>query len=434
MLPEEEAEEVVELPSDPLARARALMASGPPMETAAPAEEEDDWRSQLSDIGRSLTAAQPASLIDQQPTPSSAASSMALGSSGVVVLVLDGSSSEEEDKPAPPKPPSAMAMAAAAQAESVEMLTRELRNMIDSAPVERAVAEEEEEEDWRAALSDVGTNLIARAQSQPHRAVAAVVEPAAVAPRWSSSRPSEGVSTSKVDCGGGSSYIHDPQASSVALAKALMDAGQYEEAEKVMLDAQQQAALVASTSGGSPTSQRSAAGRSFVQAARKERDESAEMSHLMMHLGHRSEGPTSPMQPARHARQNKQPAPASEERAGYLYHHEKDTAEARDRERERQREKRNFYRQRAGSSSSSPAVVAAGSMASAPTPARVMPTPAAAGRVGGSSTGASRGAGVDLETELEKKYSLIERLMVAGELDKAKALMVEAQAMTSSIK
>ena len=40
---------------------------------------------------------------------------------------------------------------------------------------------------------------------------------------------------------------------------------------------------------------------------------------------------------------------------------------------------------------------------------------------------------MDLERELERKYMLIERLMGAGELEKAKALMVEAQALASSL-
>ena len=58
-----------ELPSDPLARARALMASGPPVEVAPVAEEEDDWRSQLSDIGRTYSGQRFCHKIRQHLTP-----------------------------------------------------------------------------------------------------------------------------------------------------------------------------------------------------------------------------------------------------------------------------------------------------------------------------------------------------------------------------
>jgi len=70
---------------------------------------------------------------------------------------------EPEPEPEPPAAvPSALHLAAAAQAESVQALTQELRAMIDSAPPVLAVGADEEE-DWRAQLSDVGTSLIANA-------------------------------------------------------------------------------------------------------------------------------------------------------------------------------------------------------------------------------------------------------------------------------
>lgn len=88
---------LAELPNGPLARARALMVSGPPIEAAAGAvvrehdADEDDWRSQLSEIGRSLVDQHSTATADGVAAPVTPSP----GSSGAIVL--DGSSSEDDE-------------------------------------------------------------------------------------------------------------------------------------------------------------------------------------------------------------------------------------------------------------------------------------------------------------------------------------------------
>eukprot|EP01045_Picozoa_sp_COSAG04_P008725 COSAG04_NODE_490_length_13483_cov_5.310646_7_plen_641_part_00 len=125
------------------------------VERGATVVEEEDWRAQLSDVGRGLLASDSANAENPEPEPEPEPRQRQDSELGPEVV--------PEPEPEPPAAvPSALHLAAAAQAESVQALTQELRAMIDSAPPVLAVGADEEE-DWRAQLSDVGTSLIANA-------------------------------------------------------------------------------------------------------------------------------------------------------------------------------------------------------------------------------------------------------------------------------
>ncbi len=416
--------------------------------------EENDWRSQLSDIGRSLVEQRfplPSALenanLDHESTEVRDTPSAGVDENAASEVVSDSSTTRVSG--AAPKLMNPLAVAAAAQAESVEALARELRTMIDAAPVERAVGEEEEEEghDWRAALSDVGTSLLERARANDDKDGERPTHH--VVPTAGNRALKSGANAAAHRCG----RELDPQATScsIELAQALIEAGALEQAEQVLVHARADAtasdpyqAVSSSTKtrvGVEEVLMKSKPTNTGQQ--RPEEQQRQQMESLMQHLGYGSGGPASPAETRQHHRTVK---------AEFTNHHHQQQQQYRttskhgndvggaasgdESERARKaRAKRQFYQKQARSLQQKNAdAFGSSDFRTAKSQEAVSRGDAA------QSTGSDAGSASacprtkrELEAALELKHEEIEGLMSQGQLEAAKEIMMEAQALAAEL-